>query len=117
MSRDRSDLVSAIDVAVEANGAGTVVTVADHGPGVSPDLGPRIFEPYITTKADGTGLGLALVRQTIDAHRGAISLSDTPGGVRWAGASVPGLHNHEVLEDVLGLSQQEVEDLAARGAI
>jgi succinyl-CoA--D-citramalate CoA-transferase len=45
------------------------------------------------------------------------ALSDTPGGVRWAGASVPGLHNHEVLEDVLGLSQQEVEDLAARGAI
>ncbi len=69
-----------VDVAVQRNGSGTVVTVADHGPGVPRELGPRIFEPYVTTKADGTGLGLALVRQTIDAHHGTIAVSDTPGG-------------------------------------
>jgi nitrogen fixation/metabolism regulation signal transduction histidine kinase len=69
-----------IDVGVQRNGRGVVVTVADHGPGVPRELGARVFEPYVTTKADGTGLGLALVRQTIDGHHGTIALSDTPGG-------------------------------------
>ena len=69
-----------IDVGVQHDGRGVVVTVADHGPGVPRELGARVFEPYVTTKADGTGLGLALVRQTIDGHHGTIALSDTPGG-------------------------------------
>src|SRR5256886_9793139 len=40
----------------------------------------RSFEPYFTTKHDGTGLGLALVRQTIEAHNGSITVAETPGG-------------------------------------
>jgi signal transduction histidine kinase len=39
-----------------------------------------VFDPYFTTKQDGTGLGLALVRQTIEAHHGTISIAETPGG-------------------------------------
>jgi len=70
----------AIDVRVTGDVTGCVVTIADHGPGIPEDLRPRIFEPYFTTKQDGTGLGLALVRQTIDAHRGTISVDETPGG-------------------------------------
>jgi signal transduction histidine kinase len=70
-----------VDVAVaRAAGAGFQVTIADHGPGVPPDLKSRLFEPYFTTKADGTGLGLALVRQTVEAHGGSVSIGDTPGG-------------------------------------
>jgi signal transduction histidine kinase len=69
-----------IDVTVGRDGAGLLVTIADHGPGIPEALRPRIFEPYFTTKQDGTGLGLALVRQTVEAHRGTISVSDTPGG-------------------------------------
>ncbi|PYP52697.1 MAG: hypothetical protein DMD45_03345 [Gemmatimonadetes bacterium] len=70
----------AIDVAVTRDGSGLVVTIADHGPGVPDELRQRVFEPYFTTKQDGTGLGLALVRQTIEAHSGTISVADTPGG-------------------------------------
>jgi signal transduction histidine kinase len=70
----------AIDVGVTRDGSGLVVTVADHGPGIAPELRQRVFEPYFTTKQDGTGLGLALVRQTIEAHNGTISVVDTPGG-------------------------------------
>ncbi|HUL02564.1 MAG TPA: HAMP domain-containing sensor histidine kinase [Gemmatimonadales bacterium] len=69
-----------IDVAVTSDDAGLVVKVADHGPGVPAEIGQRVFEPYFTTKEDGTGLGLALVRQTLDAHGGTIRLGDTPGG-------------------------------------
>jgi len=56
------------------------VTIADHGAGIPDDLRQRVFEPYFTTKRDGTGLGLALVRQTIEAHNGTISVAGTPGG-------------------------------------
>lgn len=70
----------AIDVAVTGDGAGLAVTIADHGPGIPVELRQRVFEPYFTTKDDGTGLGLALVRVTLEAHRGTISVSETPGG-------------------------------------
>ncbi len=74
----------AIDVGVSSDtlggGRGLVVTIADHGPGIEAELRLRVFEPYFTTKADGTGLGLALVRQTMEAHRGTISVGETPGG-------------------------------------
>jgi signal transduction histidine kinase len=69
-----------VDLDVSSDGAAVAVRVADHGPGIAADLRSRIFEPYVTTKPDGTGLGLALVHQTIDAHRGTIAVSETPGG-------------------------------------
>jgi len=70
----------AIDVDVTGGPDGVAVTIADHGPGVAPEMRDRVFEPYVTTKAEGTGLGLALVRQTVEAHGGAVTLSETPGG-------------------------------------
>src|SRR5207237_5808702 len=70
----------AIDVTVTGDGSGLAVTIADHGPGIPAELRQRVFEPYFTTKDDGTGLGLALVRITFEAHRGTISVSETPGG-------------------------------------
>src|SRR6058998_3796493 len=70
----------AIDVTVTGDGSGLAVTIADHGPGIPADVRQRVFEPYFTTKDDGTGLGLALVRVTLEAHRGTISVSETPGG-------------------------------------
>jgi two-component system, NtrC family, nitrogen regulation sensor histidine kinase NtrY len=62
------------------NGGGIHIEIRDHGPGVPPDMAERIFDPYYTGKAGGTGLGLALVKQTIEMHGGTISLTDTPGG-------------------------------------
>src|SRR5256885_8930751 len=70
----------AIDVTVTGDGAGLAVMIADHGPGIPAELRQRVFEPYFTTKDDGTGLGLALVRVTLEAHRGTISVSETAGG-------------------------------------
>jgi signal transduction histidine kinase len=57
-----------------------VLTVADTGPGVSPDLVPTLFEGKVTTKPGGTGLGLPLVRMIIEAHGGDVSYAPAPGG-------------------------------------
>jgi signal transduction histidine kinase len=48
------------------------VTVADSGPGPSPELADRLFEPFVTGKPDGVGLGLAVARQVAEAHGGHI---------------------------------------------
>src|SRR5437773_529222 len=69
-----------IEVGVAKDGQGVLVTIADHGPGIPEAQRQRVFEPYFTTKQDGTGLGLALVRQTIEAHHGTIRVSETAGG-------------------------------------
>jgi signal transduction histidine kinase len=62
------------------NGGGVRVEICDHGPGVPAEIADRIFDPYFTGKAGGTGLGLALVKQTIAMHGGTIRLQETPGG-------------------------------------
>lgn len=59
---------------------GVRVEIRDHGPGVPAGLRGRIFDPYTTAKSGGTGLGLALAKQTIDMHGGTIGVADTPGG-------------------------------------
>jgi nitrogen-specific signal transduction histidine kinase len=64
---------------------GIEVRVADSGPGVSPDLREPIFNPFVTTKKTGVGLGLSLVSKIVDEHHGSIELAAPPGG----GAGAP----------------------------
>lgn len=56
------------------------VTIADDGPGIPDELKDRIFEPFVTNKANGTGLGLPIVKQIITAHHGSIVPETFPGG-------------------------------------
>jgi signal transduction histidine kinase len=56
------------------------LTVRDTGPGISQSVIERIFNPFFTTKDNGTGLGLAIVHRIIEAHDGAISVSNPSGG-------------------------------------
>jgi len=56
------------------------LTVADNGPGMSPEIEHRVFEPFFTTKGqEGTGLGLAMVYAFVQRHRGRIALKTAPG--------------------------------------
>ncbi len=55
------------------------ITIADDGAGIEPAVLARVFDPYFTTKQNGTGLGLAMSKKIIDDHRGRLSLSSTPG--------------------------------------
>ena len=56
------------------------VTFIDAGPGVPPDVRDRIFTPFFTTKARGTGLGLPTAKRLVEAHQGTIRIDCPPGG-------------------------------------
>jgi PAS domain S-box-containing protein len=56
------------------------ISVSDNGPGVPADVAPRIFRPFFTTKASGTGLGLALVQKIIVTHNGRVNVVNEDGG-------------------------------------
>ena len=69
-----------LDIRIAPGAGGVIVAIADHGPGIPPNQRAQVFEPYWTTKDEGTGLGLALVRQTAVAHGGNVEVRETPGG-------------------------------------
>jgi len=69
-----------IEITARPEGAGARISIRDHGPGIPPELEGRIFDPYCTGKAGGTGLGLALAKQTVEHHEGSIAVEPTPGG-------------------------------------
>jgi PAS domain S-box-containing protein len=56
------------------------VTFRDAGPGIAPDVLDKIFTPFFTTKARGTGLGLATAKRIVEAHGGRIAIACPPGG-------------------------------------
>jgi two-component system, NtrC family, sensor histidine kinase HydH len=56
------------------------VAVSDTGPGIPPDILQRIFEPFVTTKDKGVGLGLAISRRVIQEHQGTLEASNPPEG-------------------------------------
>lgn len=61
-------------------GASVVITVADNGPGIPPEQREKVFVPFFTTKRQGSGVGLTLVRQIATVHGATVSISDEPGG-------------------------------------
>ncbi len=61
--------------AAESLNGRVTVTVSDSGEGPSDDIAERMFEPFVTSKPEGVGLGLAYVRRTIELLGGAVSWS------------------------------------------
>ena len=56
------------------------VDVADTGCGISPDVASRLFQPFVTTKRQGMGVGLSISRTIIESHGGQITVAPNPGG-------------------------------------
>jgi two-component system, LuxR family, sensor kinase FixL len=70
-----------VKVETNSNGDGTVrVSVRDHGPGIAQESRDRIFDQFFTTKQEGIGMGLAIVRSVIESHGGKIEGENVDGG-------------------------------------
>ncbi len=67
-----------VRTALAPDGA-VMIEVADAGPGIPPDVLDKIFAPFFTTKARGTGLGLAVVRKVMDRHKGRVDVESQVG--------------------------------------
>jgi two-component system, sporulation sensor kinase E len=69
-----------ITLTTRASGEYVQVSVADTGPGISPEDAPKVFDPFFTKRAEGTGLGLTIVHRIIDEHEGRIEVESSPDG-------------------------------------
>ncbi|MBS9718442.1 two-component sensor histidine kinase [Pseudohalocynthiibacter aestuariivivens] len=69
-----------VDVAVILSAENVVLEMTDNGPGVDVNIRPQLFTPFLTTREDGTGLGLALSQRLVERAGGEISYVPTPSG-------------------------------------
>jgi signal transduction histidine kinase len=61
------------------DGKSLLAEIQDSGPGVLPEMKEQIFNPFVTTKKTGVGLGLAIVSKIVDAHGGTLKLISAAG--------------------------------------
>jgi len=69
-----------VDASARADGTRLVYAIADRGPGLPAGKEDRVFEPFFTTRASGTGLGLAVTRRIAELHGGVVRARARPGG-------------------------------------
>ena len=81
-----------IEVAIASTGRDVSIEVRDDGPGIPLERHARVFEPFFTTRHQGTGLGLPIVRRVIEGHGGTVTLSCPKAGGTIVAITLP-LHN------------------------
>jgi len=77
-------------------GPAVLLRVADDGPGIPPELAPRLFEPFVTGRPGGSGLGLAIVQRAVLAHRGVVLVESPPTGGTVFNVVIPSQGTSEV---------------------
>ncbi len=76
----RGELILRVREVKDADGSlWATLSVIDTGPGIPPEVLPRIFQPYFTTKAGGSGLGLPTTRRLVEAHQGRVEVVSEAG--------------------------------------
>jgi two-component system sensor kinase FixL len=72
------------------------ISVADTGTGIAPEISAQLFQPFITTKRQGMGVGLSISRTIVEAHGGSIAPRSNPGGGTVFSFTLPALSKEEV---------------------
>jgi two-component system sensor kinase FixL len=75
------------------------VSVADTGPGITPEIAARLFQPFNTSKASGMGVGLSICRTIVESHGGRIWAEPNPAGGAVFHFTVPGASSEELADD------------------
>lgn len=89
-ARDVSPEGGVVSCALGRDGVSARVVIGDRGPGVAPEVGARLFQPFVTTKkSGGTGLGLSISRDIVQRHGGEIGLAPREGGGTEASVTLP----------------------------
>lgn len=71
--------VGSVDVYIQYKDECLQIAIADHGGGLDPAIAGNIFDPFITSKTGGSGLGLVITRQIIESHHGTLDCASRPG--------------------------------------
>ena len=78
--RDTPAIDRKVEITTEWNGNGAICTsVRDYGIGISEEVRERIFDPFFSTKAEGLGMGLAIVRSIVESHQGTMAAENVEG--------------------------------------
>ncbi len=85
----------AVRVTAGAANGWIIATVQDNGPGIPPEILPRLFSPLVTARDQGVGLGLTLSRRMVDAHGGTLTAANAPTGGAVFTLSLPVLRSSE----------------------
>jgi PAS domain S-box-containing protein len=72
-----------IELVTRGDGDYVEISISDDGPGIAEQDLPKVFDPFFTKRAEGTGLGLTIVHRIIDEHDGHIEVSSSPQGTRF----------------------------------
>jgi CheY-like chemotaxis protein/nitrogen-specific signal transduction histidine kinase len=112
--KDQGTLIASVSLcslpATDARGTlpAVKVSIADNGPGIPLEILPNIFEPYFTTKREGSGLGLATSHAIMHEHGGQISVSSQPGkGARFE-LAIPAVRTEQAPPVIAAPRQLEV---------
>jgi two-component system sensor kinase FixL len=87
-------------ISTAANGGMVEVSVADTGVGIAAEIRDQLFQPFITTKRQGMGVGLSISRTIIEAHGGSIAPRPNPGGGTIFSFTLPAVSRDEVTDAV-----------------
>lgn len=83
-----------VDVRTTVNDGVCTVAILDRGPGLPPEVREHLFEPFITSRQGGTGLGLPIANRLTQQQGGTLSIEDRPGGGVMASVRLPMLDTH-----------------------
>ena len=75
------------------------VRISDTGTGISPDIAPQLFQPFITSKPHGLGVGLSISRMIVESHGGLITVEPNPQGGTTFGFTVRAVSQEDLRDD------------------